>query len=213
MAKTVNDELDILSTEHHYYYFNFKKGNCSDVTFYSSIKSELELISNVINDSDKKLRALYYIYNKKQRKSYNKEICSYLYYWIDNVSYASFNDTLFTKEIDIHYVALRYKLHRFCGVEKKQNMHCSVFRTLFPEKDHRILPALSYIQEGTSRRIQLLSNKDDRQLFPQAQPSGHDYVTQLDQSDGTFPEGKSASQNDESVTRYSQIITDITFSA
>ncbi|SBT52388.1 PIR Superfamily Protein [Plasmodium ovale wallikeri] len=105
------------------------------------------------------------------------------------------------------------KLHSSCDVEKKQNVHCSVFRTLFPEKDHRILPTLSYIQEGTSRRIQLLSNKDDRQLFPQAQPSGHKYVTQLYQGGGTLCEGGSAPQTDKSITGHSQIITGVTFSA
>ncbi|SBS94192.1 hypothetical protein POVCU2_0086500 [Plasmodium ovale curtisi] len=79
--------------------------------------------------------------------------------------------------------------------------------------NHRILPTLSCNHEETSRRKQLLSDKDDRQLFPQEQASGHVPVTQLDQSYGTFLEGESAPQSDKSITRHSQIITDVTFSA
>ncbi|SBT57808.1 PIR Superfamily Protein [Plasmodium ovale wallikeri] len=105
------------------------------------------------------------------------------------------------------------KLHSFCGVEKNQDTHGIVFRTLFPEKNHRILPTLSCNHEETSRRKQLLSDKDDRQLFPQAQASGHEPVTQLDQAYGTFPEAGSAPQSDESITRHFQTIMDVTFSA
>ncbi|SBS94296.1 PIR Superfamily Protein [Plasmodium ovale curtisi] len=166
----------------------------------------------------------------------------YLYYWIGDVLYISFNDdTLFTKVIEILYLSLQEtddyekykielinaditcnanyknylhnnienykKLHSFCSVEKNQDTHGIVFRTLFPEKNHRILPTLSCIQEGTSRRIQLLSEKCDQKLFPQEQPSGHELVAQLDQASATFLEGESAPQSDESITRHSQIIT------
>ncbi|SBT56198.1 PIR Superfamily Protein [Plasmodium ovale wallikeri] len=61
--------------------------------------------------------------------------------------------------------------------------------------------------------IQLLSDKGDRQLFPQGQPSGYNYVTQLYQADGTFPDGGSAPKTDNSITRHSQITTGVTFSA
>ncbi|SBS94744.1 PIR Superfamily Protein [Plasmodium ovale curtisi] len=98
------------------------------------------------------------------------------------------------------------KLHSFCGVEKNQDTHGIVFRTLFPEKNHRILPTLSCIQERTSCRIQLLSEKCDRQLFQQEQASGHELVAQLNQASATFLEGESAPQSDESITRHSQII-------
>ncbi|SBS92399.1 hypothetical protein POVCU2_0074020 [Plasmodium ovale curtisi] len=73
--------------------------------------------------------------------------------------------------------------------------------------NHGKLSTLSCNQEETSRRIQLLSDKDDRQLFPQAQASGHEHVTQSDQAGGTFPEEQSTPQFDESITRHSQIIT------
>ncbi|SBT84231.1 PIR protein [Plasmodium ovale] len=99
------------------------------------------------------------------------------------------------------------KLHSFCGVEKNQDTQGIVFRTLFPEKNHRILPTLSCIQEGTSRIIQLLSEKCDRQLFPQEHASGHEPVAQLNQTSATFLEGESAPKSDESITRHSQIIT------
>ncbi|SBS94437.1 PIR Superfamily Protein [Plasmodium ovale curtisi] len=46
--------------------------------------------------------------------------------------------------------------------------------------NYKILPILSCIQEGTSRKIQLLSDKADRQRFLQEQASGHEPVTQLD---------------------------------
>ncbi|SBS99933.1 hypothetical protein POVCU1_056220, partial [Plasmodium ovale curtisi] len=73
--------------------------------------------------------------------------------------------------------------------------------------NHRILPTLSCNHEETSRRIQVLSDKCNRQLFPQEQASGHEPGTQLDQASATFLEGKSAPQSDESITRHSQIIT------
>ncbi|SBS91000.1 hypothetical protein POVCU2_0064830 [Plasmodium ovale curtisi] len=78
--------------------------------------------------------------------------------------------------------------------------------------NHRILPTLSCIQEGTSRRIQLLSEKCDRKLFPQEQASGHEPVAQLNQASATFLEGESAPQSNESITRHSQIIAGVTFS-
>ncbi|SBT56727.1 hypothetical protein POVWA1_078090 [Plasmodium ovale wallikeri] len=86
--------------------------------------------------------------------------------------------------------------------------HCSVFHTLFTENNHG-KSTLSCNQGGTSHRIQLLSEKYDRQLFPQAQASGHESVTKLVQADGTFCEGGSATQTDKSITRLSQIIAGV----
>lgn len=48
-----DNELHILPTRHHYYYFDFNKGDCRDVNFYSSMKTELDLIPNAMNVSDK----------------------------------------------------------------------------------------------------------------------------------------------------------------
>ncbi|SBT57293.1 PIR Superfamily Protein [Plasmodium ovale wallikeri] len=50
------------------------------------------------------------------------------------------------------------KLHSFCGVEKNEDIHCSIFRTVFPEKDHGNFSTLSCNLKVTSRRIALLSD-------------------------------------------------------
>ncbi|SBT01422.1 PIR Superfamily Protein [Plasmodium ovale curtisi] len=238
-----NDKLGLLATKYNYYNFDYNKVYCTDNTFYSYVKNELDDIPSINNISDKLLKAVCYIHNNKDRTNFDKGIFNNFFYWIDDALFTSFDDnTLFENFISELYQDLRNsyenyekykielinadiicnvnyknyldnnienykKLHSFCGVEKNQDTHGIVFRTLFPEKNHRILPTLSCIQEGTSRRIQLLSDKDYRQLFPQEQASGHEPVTQLDQADGTFPEGESAPQSDESITRHSQIIT------
>ncbi|SBS90476.1 PIR Superfamily Protein [Plasmodium ovale curtisi] len=204
------DKLGLLTTKYNYYNFDYNKVYCTDNTFYSFVKAQLDDITSVNNISDKILKSLCYIHNNKDRSNFDKEIY-YEKYKIEPINADITCNANYKNYLDNNIE--NYKnLHSFCGVVKNQDTHGIVFRTLFPEKNHRILPTLSCIEERTSRRIQLLSEKCDRQLFPQEQASGHEPVTQLDQAYGTFPEERSAPQSDESITRHSQIITGDTFS-
>ncbi|SBT74550.1 hypothetical protein, conserved [Plasmodium ovale] len=53
------------------------------------------------------------------------------------------------------------RVYSYCKIEQKKDKHCEEFHKFFGNKNHEKLSTLSYIQEGTSRRIELLSNKCD----------------------------------------------------
>ncbi|SBS99873.1 PIR Superfamily Protein [Plasmodium ovale curtisi] len=207
-----DDKLEIMATKYNYYNFNYKRVECNGNTFYTYVKIESDDLRN--SDESKLCESIYREINNtdfqkiKILHDFSSDCGNYK---IDlanpnvpcNANYKNYLD---------NNIENYKKLQNFCGVEKNQDTHGTVFRTLFPEKNHRILPTLSCIQEKTSRRIQLLSDKCDRQLFPQEQASGHEPVAQLDQASGTFLERESVPQSDKSITRHSQIITDVTFS-
>lgn len=101
-------ELNILPTKYYYCNFNYKRGDCIEANFRSNIDNELKNIPILSGVLDTILKALCYIHNKKYQESFDKEICSYLYYWIGDALFTSFNDdALFTKVINILYVVLQ----------------------------------------------------------------------------------------------------------
>ncbi|SBS94139.1 PIR Superfamily Protein [Plasmodium ovale curtisi] len=211
------------ATKYNYYNLDYNKVYYTDNTFYSYEKNELDDIPSINNISDKLLKAVCYIHNNKDRSNFDKEICSYLYYWIGDALFASFDNTFFDKVISILYQDLRYsdqcklcepiyreinktdfqkiklmhdfssdyrnykihlansnatcnanykndlynyvdnykKFYIYCQIEQKKDKHCEEFHKFFGDKKYGELSTLSCVIEGTSRRIELLSDKGD----------------------------------------------------
>ncbi|SBT83083.1 PIR protein [Plasmodium ovale] len=84
-----------------------------------------------------------------------------------------------------NYVDNYKKFYSYCEIVQKTDKHCEEFHKFFGDKKHG--------------ELSILSLKDT--------------ITQLDLADCTFPEGRSPPQSDKSITRHSQIIAGVTFSA
>ncbi|KMZ83419.1 hypothetical protein PVBG_06105 [Plasmodium vivax Brazil I] len=76
-------------------YSSFEHGEelCKEHEFYSNIKYEFQQkywMYDLHSISDKILKALCYIYNKKRNHpdDFNEELCSYLYYWLGDIIYS-----------------------------------------------------------------------------------------------------------------------------
>ncbi|EDL42611.1 variable surface protein Vir27, truncated, putative, partial [Plasmodium vivax] len=93
MAKHLKKEdLEKLTSHINYSYFERGDTGCEGLHFYSTVKNELEETYqnyDFLNISDKIVRALCYIYNKKKNKpdKFDSELCPYLYYWIGSKIY------------------------------------------------------------------------------------------------------------------------------
>ncbi|SCA60794.1 VIR protein [Plasmodium vivax] len=76
-------------------YSKFEDGEngCEDIPFYSSIKEELQRyqMHDLHRISDKIVKALCFIYNRKRNRpeNFEEELCSYLYYWLGDIIYPS----------------------------------------------------------------------------------------------------------------------------
>ncbi|CAI7717845.1 PIR protein [Plasmodium vivax] len=111
MAKPLTKK-DIDNLTSKFWYSNFDRGEngCEGVPFYSAIKDELEgahyqnyHLSRISNDI---VRALCYIYKRKinHQENFDKDRCSYLYYWLGEKIYSIVhNETVFSKIIKMIY--------------------------------------------------------------------------------------------------------------
>ncbi|KMZ88837.1 hypothetical protein PVBG_05633 [Plasmodium vivax Brazil I] len=111
----------IISIEHlkkltsYYKYSKFEDGEngCNGISFYSNIKEELQnqnyQIYNLHIISDKILKALCFIYNRKRnyRGNFDEELCWYLYYWLGDIIYTKVqNQRVFSNIIQMIYTEL-----------------------------------------------------------------------------------------------------------
>ncbi|CAI7723965.1 PIR protein [Plasmodium vivax] len=117
---TIKDINDLTSK---YWYSSFERGQegCENLDFYSNINGDFEQkyrIYELHRISDKILKALCFIYNKKniQRDSFDEELCSYLYYWLGDKIYPKVqNQTVFSNIIKMIYDELsRTSMFRTC---------------------------------------------------------------------------------------------------
>ncbi|CAG9472745.1 unnamed protein product [Plasmodium vivax] len=100
MADILGDEkLDILQTK--YYYNKLENGLefCNYYNFYSKAESELNNKPELQDVSEKILKALCYVYTRSLSKSFDNEICKFLYYWLGNVLLNNLNVEDFYSEI------------------------------------------------------------------------------------------------------------------
>ncbi|CAI7719874.1 Plasmodium vivax Vir protein, putative [Plasmodium vivax] len=111
MAKhlTIND-IDRLTSKISYYNFDLGDDGCNDVDSFSEIRAELQeqyLFDQ--NISDKIVRALCFIYKRRtnHQSAFDKDRCSYLYYWLGDKIYSIVHQkTVFTKIINMIYQVL-----------------------------------------------------------------------------------------------------------
>ncbi|SCA60239.1 VIR protein [Plasmodium vivax] len=93
------------------WYSNFEGGDkgCEQVSFYSEIKGELEgrhQYYDLSKISENIVRALCYLYKRKMyhQKDFDKDRCSYLYYWLGDKIYSKVHDKkIFTIIIKMIY--------------------------------------------------------------------------------------------------------------
>ncbi|SCA60546.1 Plasmodium vivax Vir protein, putative [Plasmodium vivax] len=110
MAKHLTKgDIDKLTSKFNYSYFERGEKGCESLDFYSNIKYDLEhryQIYNLHTISDKILKALCFIYNKKRnhQKNFDDEYCSYLYYWLGDQIYPLVQDKgVFSRIITMIY--------------------------------------------------------------------------------------------------------------
>ncbi|CAG9481983.1 Plasmodium vivax Vir protein, putative [Plasmodium vivax] len=103
-----------------YSYFEDGKGNCGNIEFHSEISSDLIQYHNLSRISEKFAKALCYIYDNKVNhpNEFDKELCSYLYYWIGDKIYSNTNDRgVFSKLMNMFFHVLNYKhTSDICGI-------------------------------------------------------------------------------------------------
>ncbi|SBT58747.1 PIR Superfamily Protein [Plasmodium ovale wallikeri] len=58
-----------------------------------------------------------------------------------------------------NYVDNYKRVYSYCKIEQKKDKHCEEFHKFFGDKKYSELSILSCVLEGTSRRIELLSDK------------------------------------------------------
>ncbi|SCA59796.1 VIR protein [Plasmodium vivax] len=104
------NELDIFTSNIWYSNFELGENGCEEIPFYSEIKDELEGIRyrhyDLSKISDNIVRALCYIYKRKlnHQNNFDKDRCSYLYYWLGGKIYSRLHDkTKFSNIIKMIY--------------------------------------------------------------------------------------------------------------
>ncbi|CAI7718649.1 Plasmodium vivax Vir protein, putative [Plasmodium vivax] len=123
MAKPLTkDDINELTSKIRYSSFDRGQEGCQDLEFYSNISGDFEQryrIHNLHGISDKILKALCFIHNKKKinQGSFDEEICSYLYYWLGDKIYPKVqNQTVFSNIIRMIYDELsRTSMFRTCN--------------------------------------------------------------------------------------------------
>ncbi|KNA02162.1 hypothetical protein PVNG_05503 [Plasmodium vivax North Korean] len=102
----MKEDLKGLPSNFHYYYFDNEHRDCHSLEFHSNIKGEFQGYYNLNRVFDKIIKALCFIYNRKKdaEEKFERELCSYLYYWLGDKIYANISDTkVFTKIIKTIY--------------------------------------------------------------------------------------------------------------
>ncbi|KMZ77408.1 hypothetical protein PVIIG_05630 [Plasmodium vivax India VII] len=105
-------KLNKLTSKIKYSYFEHGEKGCEHLDFYSSISDEFKgkyQLYHLHTISDKILKGLCFIYNKKRnlQKKFDEEYCSYLYYWLGDKIYPLVKDeSVFTKIINMIYSEL-----------------------------------------------------------------------------------------------------------
>ncbi|KMZ77395.1 hypothetical protein PVIIG_05426 [Plasmodium vivax India VII] len=119
-------DLAELTSQINYSYFDQGDSGCERLHFYSSIKDELHgryQNTDLPNISDNIVRALCCIFNKKRNRQddFEKELCSYLYYWIGAKIYSKIKSkTLFSNIISMIYQELSTTdIHNTCNLLHK----------------------------------------------------------------------------------------------
>ncbi|KMZ83472.1 hypothetical protein PVBG_05589 [Plasmodium vivax Brazil I] len=119
-------DLAELTSQINYSYFDQGDSGCERLHSYSSIKDELHgryQNTDLPNISDNIVRALCYIFNKKRNRQddFEKELCSYLYYWIGAKIYSKIKSkTLFSNIISMIYQELSTTdIHNTCNLLHK----------------------------------------------------------------------------------------------
>ncbi|KMZ94976.1 hypothetical protein PVMG_05645 [Plasmodium vivax Mauritania I] len=98
----------------NFYYNYFERGDhrCEHLDFYTDIKEDLNVryqFYNFPDISEKIVRALCYIYNRKKNRPayFNEDLCWYLYYWLGDKIYPLVkNKTIFSNIIRVIYEEL-----------------------------------------------------------------------------------------------------------
>ncbi|VUZ99497.1 PIR protein [Plasmodium vivax] len=108
------DNIDNLTSKIWYNNFELGEEGCRNHDFYLNISDEFEQKyrnHDLYRISDKILRALCFIYNKKSNRQnkFDEEYCSYLYYWLGDKIYNNIsNKSLFSQIITMIYDELNY---------------------------------------------------------------------------------------------------------
>ncbi|GAB69897.1 CYIR protein, partial [Plasmodium cynomolgi strain B] len=95
-----------------YSYFENGQKGCESLDFYSNISEEFKQtyqLYNLKGISDKILKALCFIYNRKgnRQNNFDNEYCSYLYYWLGDKIYPKVNNkAVFSRIINMIYEEL-----------------------------------------------------------------------------------------------------------
>ncbi|KMZ89790.1 hypothetical protein PVMG_06058 [Plasmodium vivax Mauritania I] len=105
------EHLKKLTSYYKYSKFEDGESGCEIFPFYSSIKEDLQRYSiyGLHRISDKILKALCFIYNRKRNRqnNFDEEYCSYLYYWLGNKIYPLVKDeAMFSSIINMIYSEL-----------------------------------------------------------------------------------------------------------
>ncbi|KMZ96083.1 hypothetical protein PVNG_05992 [Plasmodium vivax North Korean] len=113
------ENLKKLRSYYKYYYFEKGESGCNHALFYSDIREEIEVhYRDLRNISDKLIKGLCFIYNKKINNptKFDNEFCSYLYYWLGHNIFPNLsNKTLFSKIITMIYQVLELSgMHNVC---------------------------------------------------------------------------------------------------
>ncbi|KMZ89611.1 hypothetical protein PVMG_06068 [Plasmodium vivax Mauritania I] len=97
-----------------YSYFDDVKVNCGYIDFHSDISDELIFYPNLKSISEDFAKALCFVYDNKVNhpNNFDKELCSYLYYWLGDKIYSNLNDTrVFSKLIRMFFDVLNKKYY------------------------------------------------------------------------------------------------------
>ncbi|SCA59533.1 Plasmodium vivax Vir protein, putative [Plasmodium vivax] len=106
--KNLND----FTSNINYSYFDDVKVNCGNIDFHSDISSDLIQYHSLSRFSEDFAKALCFVYDNKVNhpNNFDKELCSYLYYWLGDKIYSNLNDTrVFSKLIRMFFDVLNEK--------------------------------------------------------------------------------------------------------
>ncbi|KMZ76776.1 hypothetical protein PVIIG_05888 [Plasmodium vivax India VII] len=120
MAKHLTKKnLNDFTSKVMYYNFEYEIGDCQNVPFHSDVVDDLNMNPKLKHISQKLVKALCFIYNRKKyhQDNFNNELCSYLYYWIGDKLYANLSTTRdFSKNINMMYEELnKYNQYIICN--------------------------------------------------------------------------------------------------
>ncbi|VVA00400.1 PIR protein [Plasmodium vivax] len=127
------NNIDKLTSKIKYSKFEDGQGGCDDIPFYSSIWDELQRypMYDLHRISDKILKAICFIYNKKRYlpDDFDEELCWYFYYWLGDKIYPKVkHQTVFSYIIQMIYTELSLNSENFIFCKRPNtNINLDIF--------------------------------------------------------------------------------------